>query len=88
MAPYLAEIAVGNYRVITRSAMGVPIYDYIDRDIPSGRQRKIDAVLAKVPQMMRLSLGAVRTLPFSSYGHIVDKDLQAGPPWRTRPAPS
>lgn len=78
MAPYLAEIAVGNYRIITRSAMGVPIYDYIDRDIPSGRQRKIDAVLAKVPQMMRYLSGQFGPYPFSSYGHIVDKDLQAG----------
>ncbi len=78
MAPYLATLGIGNYRLSTTYVDGIPVINAIDRDFSPAKQRRLERQLAKVPAMMRYLSTQFGPYPFHSYGHIVDQDTQAG----------
>lgn len=75
-ASYLTTASVGDYDVlpVTYSTSGVPILDFVDRDLTAANRATTDASLALQPRMIDFFEGAFGPYPFNSYGSIVDDD--------------
>ncbi|AEG45490.1 M1 family metallopeptidase [Isoptericola variabilis] len=76
MATYLATASVGNFEVrpVTTSSSGVPIHDYVDRDLTASALSITNASLARQPEMIDVFESLFGPYPFVAYGSIVDDD--------------
>ncbi|WP_240644247.1 M1 family metallopeptidase [Antribacter gilvus] len=76
MASYLATASVGDFEIlpVAYSASGVPVLDYVDRDLSPTRRATTDASLALQPQMIDFFESLFGPFPFVSAGAIVDDD--------------
>ena len=74
MAPYLATASIGNYRLSTSTAAGVPVIDAIDADLTVPNARQTAATLTLTDGMIEFFEGIFGDYPFVAYGSIVDDD--------------
>jgi aminopeptidase N len=70
MAPYLATVVIGRYRVHEGNHDGKPVLTAVDPSLPS----TIDAVLARTPEVADYLAGLFGPYPFDAYGGIVVAD--------------
>ena len=92
MASYLATASIGNYTMSTQTGPhSLPIYNYVDEDpYVDYEGAPVDdpaAGLAQQPQMIAFLEGVFGTYPFSSFGAIVDDDLDPGYALETQTRP-
>ena len=75
-ASYLTTASVGDFeqRQVTTSASGVPIHDFVDRDIQGNALATTNASLALQPRMIDFFESRFGPYPFKSFGSIVDDD--------------
>jgi aminopeptidase N len=75
-ASYLTTASVGDFdqRKTTFSTNGVPILDFVDRDLTSRQLATTNASLALQPRMIDFFESMFGPYPFNSYGSIVDDD--------------
>ena len=76
MASYLSTASIGNFeqRPVRQSASGVPIYDFVDRDITGPELATTNASLSRQQEMIDFFESTFGPYPFNSYGSIVDDD--------------
>jgi len=92
MASYLATASIGDYTMSTQTGPhGLPIYNYVDEDpyVDYDGNPVADpaAGLAQQPQMIAFLEGVFGPYPFSSFGAIVDDDLDPGYALETQTRP-
>lgn len=75
-ASYLATASVGDFEQLatTYSSSGVPILDFVDRDLSPARRATTLASLALQDEMIDLFEGMFGAYPFVAAGSIVDDD--------------
>jgi aminopeptidase N len=75
MAAYLATATVGNFDVLTSTGPGgLPIIDFLDKDLTSANRTASERNLALTPDMIAFFEELYGPYPFVSYGAIVDDD--------------
>jgi aminopeptidase N len=75
MASYLATASVGDYVMTTQTGPGgLPILDFVERDLTAANRATTEASLALQPEMMEFFGGLYGPYPFTSFGAIVDDD--------------
>ena len=75
MASYLATASIGDYERTTRTGPGgLPILDFVDRDLPAANRATTEASLALQPQMIDFFADLYGPYPFTSFGAVVDDD--------------
>jgi len=78
MASYLSMVATGDYMLTTSStSSGLTIVDAVDEDLTPAEQTEAAAVLALQPQMIDFFSAAFGPYPFSSFGAVIDDDVDA-----------
>jgi len=71
MAPYLATLAIGDYRVVESTHDGKPVYTAVANSIPRG---VIDTDLARTAEICDFLAARFGGYPFDAYGGIVIDD--------------
>ncbi len=75
MASYLSTASVGDYeRTVRTGPGGLPILDFVERDLRAENRATTEARLALQPKMIEFFTGLYGPYPFTSYGAIVDDD--------------
>ncbi|MCZ2828885.1 M1 family metallopeptidase [Modestobacter sp. VKM Ac-2986] len=75
MASYLATASIGDYTTTTSTGPhGLPIIDFVERDLTAAARAQTLASLALQPRMITFFEGIYGPYPFTSYGSIVDDD--------------
>ena len=75
MASYLATASIGDYTMTTSTGPhGLPIIDFVERDLTAAARAQTLASLALQPQMIAFFEGIYGPYPFTSFGSIVDDD--------------
>jgi len=75
MASYLSTASIGDYVMTTQTGPhGLPIYNFVERDLTASNRATTEASLALQPQMIAFFEGIYGPYPFSSFGAIVDDD--------------
>ncbi|MCU1691326.1 MAG: metallopeptidase [Frankiales bacterium] len=75
MASYLSTASVGDYDMTTQKGPhGLPVLDFVDRDLTGPDRRTTLAALALEPQLVSFFEGVFGPYPFTSFGAIVDDD--------------
>ncbi|GAB4079265.1 M1 family metallopeptidase [Modestobacter muralis] len=75
MASYLSTASIGDYTMTTQvGPRGMPIYNFLERDLTASRRATSEASLALQPQMIAFFEGVYGPYPFTSFGAIVDDD--------------
>jgi aminopeptidase N len=88
MASYLSTASIGDYDVTRqRGPRGLPILNYVDRDLPAEDRATTKASLALQPQMIDFFDDIYGRYPFTSFGAIVDDDVDAGYALETQTRP-
>jgi len=78
MASYLSTASIGDYDLSRQKGpRGLPILDYVDRDLSDADRATTEASLALQPQMIDFFDDIYGRYPFTSYGAIVDDDADA-----------
>ncbi len=72
MAPYLATIVIGNYRVHTSTHDGLPVVTAVDPRLPPS----VDAVLARTPEVVDFLATKFGPYPFNAMGGIAIDDAR------------
>ncbi len=88
MSSYLATASVGDHTLNrTATADGLPILDFVERDLTPARHATTLASLALQPEMIDSFEGVYGPYPSSSFGSIVDDDDSVGYALETRTRP-
>ena len=75
MASYLSTASIGDYVATTRTGPGgLPILEFVERDLTAADRATTEASLALQPQMIDFFVDLYGPYPFSSFGAIVDDD--------------
>ena len=75
MASYLSTASIGDYVATTRTGPGgLPILEFVERDLTAANRATTEASLALQPQMIDFFVDLYGPYPFSSFGAIVDDD--------------
>ncbi len=75
MASYLSTASVGDYeRTVRTGPGGLPVLDFVERDLSAENRATTEASLALQPEMIEFFTGLYGPYPFTSYGAIVDDD--------------
>ena len=75
MASYLSTASIGDYDATTRTGPGgLPILEFVERDLTAADRATTEASLALQPQMIDFFVDLYGPYPFSSFGAIVDDD--------------
>ncbi len=74
MASYLAMAGSGNYAMTTGRAQGIPILNFVDKDLTPANRATTEASLALQPEMLRFFSRTFGRYPFHSFGAVVDDD--------------
>jgi aminopeptidase N len=75
MASYLATASIGDYELTTQTGPhGLPILDFLERDLTAEDRATSAAALALEPEMIAFFEGIYGPYPFTSFGSIVDDD--------------
>jgi aminopeptidase N len=75
MASYLSTASIGDYDMTEQVGPdGLPIYDFLERDLPAEARATSEASLALEPEMIAFFEGVYGSYPFTSFGAIVDDD--------------
>jgi aminopeptidase N len=75
MASYLSTASIGDYGMTTQTGPGgLPILDFLERDLTAEDRATTVAALALEPQMIAFFEGIYGPYPFTSFGSIVDDD--------------
>ena len=75
MASYLATASIGDHDMTTQTGPGgLPILDFVDRDLTAANRATTEASLALQPQMIDFFADLYGPYPFTSFGAIVDDD--------------
>jgi aminopeptidase N len=75
MASYLSTASIGDYGMTTRTGPGgVPILDFVERDLTAANRATTEASLALQPEMIDFFDDVYGPYPFTSFGAIVDDD--------------
>jgi aminopeptidase N len=75
MASYLSTASIGDYDMTTQTGPGgLPILDFVDRDLTAQNRATTEAALALQPQMIDFFADLYGPYPFTSFGAIVDDD--------------
>ncbi|MGY1804942.1 M1 family metallopeptidase [Blastococcus sp. SYSU D00922] len=73
MASYLSTASIGDYVMTTQEGPGgLPIYDFVDKDLTASRMATTRASLALQPAMINFFDDIFGPYPFTSFGSIVD----------------
>jgi aminopeptidase N len=73
MASYLSTASIGDYVMTTQVGPdGLPIYNFVERDLTAARRATTEASLALQPQMIDFFDDIYGPYPFTSFGAIVD----------------
>jgi len=88
MASYLSTASIGDYVLTTDVGPGgLPILNYVDRDISAEDSAATEAVLDLQPEMIDFFDDIYGQYPFTSFGAIVDDDTDAGYALETQTRP-
>ncbi|MEU2351182.1 M1 family metallopeptidase [Modestobacter sp. NPDC049651] len=75
MASYLATASIGDFELTTQTGpRGLPINDFVDRDLAGDERATAQASLAQEPEMVAFLETVYGRYPFTSFGSIVDDD--------------
>ena len=75
MASYLSTASIGDYDMTTQTGPGgLPVLDFVDRDLTPQNRATTEAGLALQPQMIDFFADLYGPYPFTSFGAIVDDD--------------
>ena len=75
MASYLSTASIGDYEATTRTGPGgLPILDFVERDLTAANRATTEASLALQPEMIDFFDDVYGPYPFTSFGAIVDDD--------------
>jgi aminopeptidase N len=75
MASYLSTASIGDHVATTRTGPGgLPILEFVERDLTAANRATTEASLALQPQMIDFFVDLYGPYPFSSFGAIVDDD--------------
>lgn len=74
MASYLATAVIGRYRVATSIHDGLPVVTAVQASLPT----KVDAVLARTPEVVDFLVTQFGPYPFDAMGGIVHNDSRVG----------
>ena len=84
MSSYLATVAIGDYSLRrTTGPGGLPVLTAVDRKLPAG----VDAALDRTNEMISYFSQVLGPYPFTSYGAIIDDDIDAGYSLETQTRP-
>ncbi|WP_101523107.1 M1 family metallopeptidase [Nocardioides houyundeii] len=73
MSSYLATATIGNFKMQRSTTPGgVPVIDFLDRDLPAAKRARSKASLALTGEMVAFFEERFGRYPFVSYGSIVD----------------
>lgn len=79
MASYLSMAATGDYVLTTTvTADGLPIIDAVDADLSAAEQALTAERLALHPEMVSFFSDLFGPYPFTSFGAVVDDNVDAG----------
>jgi len=88
MASYLSTASIGDYDMTRQTGpRGLPILNYVDRDLSDEDRETTGANLALQPQMIDFFDDVYGRYPFTSFGAIVDDDVDAGYALETQTRP-
>ncbi len=88
MASYLSTASIGDYDLTRQKGpRGLPILNYVDRDLSDEDRATTRASLALQPQMIDFFDDIYGRYPFTSYGAIVDDNADAGYALETQTRP-
>ncbi len=75
MASYLSTASIGDYDETRQAGPGgLPIVNYVERDLAPGDRATTEASLARQPEMIDFFDDIYGPYPFTSFGAIVDDD--------------
>ncbi|MGY1680316.1 M1 family metallopeptidase [Geodermatophilus sp. SYSU D01176] len=75
MASYLSTASIGDHVATTRTGPGgLPILEFVERDLTAADRATTEASLALQPQMIDFFVDLYGPYPFTSFGAIVDDD--------------
>jgi hypothetical protein len=88
MASYLSTASIGDYRMTRQTGPGgLPILDFVDRDLSPADLATTRASLALEPDILDFLDGIFGPYPFTSAGAIVDDDEDPGYSLETQTRP-